>query len=543
MNVLVTGGGIAGLTAALHAHEAGHRVVLVVKDVLGDGATALAQGGIAGAYGPGDSAGAHAADTLTAGSGLSDPGAVRVLVGDAPARIAELIVRGVPFDRDTDGRLRRGLEAAHSAARIAHAGGDATGAAISAALAAQVRAAGIEVREHAALADLLVHDGAVRGARLLADGCFDDVAADAVILATGGAGQLFRHTTAPAVCTGDGVAAALRAGAAVADLEFVQFHPTILATPGPAFLISEAVRGEGAILVDDDGRRFAFDAHPDGELAPRDVVARAIVRRAHEQGGPVRLDATALGAGLLARRFPTIDRVTRERGFDWAREPIPVTPAAHYLMGGVVTDRDGRTSLPGLFAVGEVARTGVHGANRLASNSLLEGAVFGARAAAALGTVPALSGPLSEDAEGDRDETRFPRDRRVSSRSARSTTPNALGSVPPGSLSEDERSETETKRRSHGTTPEQSFSRTDLQTLMWDLVGPLRTPEGLTAALETVLSWRAPQATTLAALEDRNLLEVAESMIRAAIARPASIGAHHVGALSAAPSPALIGAR
>ncbi len=539
MNVLVIGGGIAGLTAALHAHEAGHRVVLVVKDVLGDGATALAQGGIAGAYGPGDSAGAHAADTLTAGSGLSDPGAVRVLVGDAPARIAELIARGVPFDRDADGRLRRGLEAAHSAARIAHAGGDATGAAISAALAAQVRAAGIAVREHAALADLLVHGDAVRGARLLTDGCFDDVAADAVILATGGAGQLFRHTTAPAVCTGDGVAAALRAGAAVADLEFVQFHPTILATPGPAFLISEAVRGEGAILVDDDGRRFAFDAHPDGELAPRDVVARAIVRRAHEQGGPVRLDATALGAGLLARRFPTIDRVTRERGFDWAREPIPVTPAAHYVMGGVVTDRDGRTSLPGLFAVGEVARTGVHGANRLASNSLLEGAVFGARAAAALGTVPALSGPLSEDAEGDRDETRFPRDRRVSSRSARSTTPNALGSVPPGSLSEDAEGDRD-ETRSLDTNP---FSRADLQQLMWDLVGPLRTPEGLTAALETVLSWRAPQATTLAALEDRNLLEVAEAMIRAAIARPASIGAHHVGALSAAPSPALIGAR
>jgi L-aspartate oxidase len=256
------------------------------------------------------------------------------------------------------------------------------------------------------------------------------------VLTSGGAGHLYAHTTNPVGTTGDGIAAALRAGAAVADLEFVQFHPTILAS-GPAFLISEAVRGEGATLLDDDNRRFVFDTHPDGELAPRDVVSRAIARRAAAQGSPVRLDATMLGAETLARRFPTIDRVTRERGFDWSREPIPVTPAAHYLMGGVVTDLDGRTTLPGLFAVGEVARTGVHGANRLASNSLLEGAVFGARAAAALTTERSVS-PRSLD-----DRTR-------------STSP-----LPPISVRGTRR------REALG-----AFSRADLQQLMWDEVGP-----------------------------------------------------------------------
>jgi len=510
LHVLVIGGGIAGLTAALHAHEAGHRVEVVVKDALGDGATALAQGGIAGVYGVdadglADTPAAHAADTLAAGAGLSDAAVVDVLVGEAPARIAELVARGVPFDRDPQGRLLRGLEAAHSAARIAHAGGDATGAAISAALVRAVRDAGIAVREHTMLVDLIVDGAAVRGARLLAAGRTVEVPADAVILATGGAGRLFRHTTAPAVCTGDGIAAALRAGAAVADLEFVQFHPTILAAPGSAFLISEAVRGEGATLIDDDGTRFAFDAHPDGELAPRDVVTRAVVRRAREQGGPVRLDATALGAERLARRFPTIDRVTRERGFDWAREPIPVTPAAHYLMGGVVTDIDGRSTLAGLYAVGETARTGVHGANRLASNSLLEGAVFGARAAAALGTVA----PGPHVGAGVRGQT------------PASIAPDRAGAADP-------------------------FSRAALQDLMWDHVGPLRTAEGLEAARATVRAWRAPEVLTRTAVEDRNLLQVAEAMIDAALARPVSVGAHHLLASShpvpvADPAPALIG--
>ncbi|MDR2320103.1 MAG: L-aspartate oxidase, partial [Microbacterium sp.] len=494
LHVLVIGGGIAGLTAALHAHEAGHRVEVVVKDALGDGATALAQGGIAGVYGAdpdgtADSPALHAADTLAAGAGLSDAAVVDVLVSEAPARIAELVARGVPFDRDPQGRLLRGLEAAHSAARIAHAGGDATGAAISAALVRAVRDADIAVGEHTMLVDLIAEDGVARGARLLSAGRILDVSADTVILATGGAGRLFRHTTAPAVCTGDGIAAALRAGAAVADLEFVQFHPTILAAPGPAFLISEAVRGEGATLIDDDGVRFAFDAHPDGELAPRDVVTRAVVRRAREQGRPVRLDATALGAERLAHRFPTIDRVTRERGFDWAREPIPVTPAAHYLMGGVVTDVDGRTTLPGLYAVGETARTGVHGANRLASNSLLEGAVFGARAAAALGTV-APDPRILADVVADLPER-----------------PAAIDDLD----------------RAPAADP---FSRAALQDLMWDLVGPLRTAEGLEEARTTVLGWQPSEDLTRSAVEDRNLLQVAAAMIDAALARPVSVGAH-----------------
>lgn len=482
MNVIVVGSGIAGLTAAMHAHESGHVVTLVTKGALGDGSTGFAQGGVAGVYGAGDSAQQHARDTLDAGAGLSDPAAVSILVAEGAARIAELIARGVAFDRSPDGQLLLGREAAHSHARIVHAGGDATGAAIARALSAAVRASGITVVENAFLVDLVVVDGAARGIRTLVDGTLGGLDAEAVILATGGAGHLYAHTTNPAGTTGDGIAAALRAGADVADLEFVQFHPTILDS-APAFLVSEAVRGEGATLIDADGRRFMFDVHPDGELAPRDVVSRAIARQAAAQGSPVRLDATMLGATTLASRFPTIDRVTRERGFDWAHEPIPVTPAAHYLMGGIVTDLDGRTSIPGLFAVGEVARTGVHGANRLASNSLLEGAVFGARAAAAL-SMPA-SAPLPAPTRRE--------DAPLSDRTATSL-----------------------------------FSRPALQQLMWDHVGLLRTDDGLAQALDVIRSWRAtaPAPRDVAAHEDANLLLLAEETVSAALRRTASVGAH-----------------
>jgi len=497
VNVVVVGSGIAGLTAALHAAEAGHRATLVTKDALGGGCTPLAQGGVAGVYGPDDSTEQHAADTLTAGGGLSDPTAVDALVHDGSARIAELISRGVAFDRAADGTLLLGREAAHTHARIVHAGGDATGAAISRALVAQVRASAVDVIEHALLVDLLAPGDIVRGIRMLRDEEIVELAADAVILATGGAGQLYAHTTNPLGATGDGIAAAIRAGAAVADLEFVQFHPTVLAA-GDAFLISEAVRGEGATLVDDERRRFVFDTHPDGELAPRDVVARAVARQAAAQGSPVRLDATMISAARLAERFPTIDRVTRERGFDWAREPIPITPAAHYLMGGVATDLHGRTSVAGLFAAGEVACTGVHGANRLASNSLLEAAVFGARAAA-----------------------------------------SASASHPP--------------LRSHFSpvSPAQSgknrdldvgvFSRAALQQLMWAHVGLQRTPDGLAGALNVLRAWRATSSapSTRTEYEDANLLLVAEATASAALARTASVGAHHV---SAEHEPALIGA-
>jgi len=494
MNVVVVGSGIAGLTAALHAHEAGHQVTIVTKGVLGDGCTRLAQGGVAGIYGPGDSAAQHAADTIDAGAGLSDPAAVNLLVADGAERIGELIARGVAFDRTADGALQLGREAAHHHARIVHAGGDATGAAISAALVAAVRRTPVTVIEQALLTDLIADDRGVRGIRLLLDAAVTELAADAVILATGGAGHLYAHTTNPAGTTGDGIAAALRIGATVADLEFVQFHPTILAA-GPAFLISEAVRGEGAALIDRDGRRFTFDSHPAGELAPRDVVSRAIARQASAQGTPVRLDATMLGAERLAARFPTIDRVTRERGFDWSREPIPVTPAAHYLMGGVATDLDGRTTVPGLFAVGEVARTGVHGANRLASNSLLEGAVFGARAAAALTTDRVVSLRPPEDRGSER------------------SVPSDV--VERGAQRRDE------------THP--AFTRAALQQLMWDEVGLLRTGAGLAHALETVRAWTAaaPAPTGVTEHEDANLLLLAEATVEAALARTASVGAHH----------------
>lgn len=493
MNVVVVGSGIAGLTAALHAHEAGHAVTVVTKGALGEGCTPLAQGGVAGVYGPGDSADQHAADTLAAGAGLADSSAVTALVADASARIAELIARGVAFDRSSTGELLLGREAAHSHARIVHAGGDATGAAITAALVAETRRADVTVVEHSFLVDLVREAGAVRGIRLLVDGTSSILPADAVILATGGAGQLFAHTTNPAGSTGDGIAAALRAGAAVSDLEFVQFHPTVLAA-GPPFLVSEAVRGEGATLLDSDGRRFVFDSHPDGELAPRDVVARAIARQASAQSDPVRLDARMLDAERLARRFPTIDRVTRDRGLDWSSEPIPVTPAAHYLMGGVVTDLHGRTTIPGLFAIGEVARTGVHGANRLASNSLLEGAVFGARSAQALGapwpSLPTVTAPVA-----------------------------ALPVATDG-------------RSAAGST---SFGRAALQDLMWRSVGLLRSDEGLVHARDTIRDWTAdrPLPRTRSEHEDANLLLLAAATTSAALARTLSVGSHHRDAVAA----------
>lgn len=490
MNVVVVGSGIAGLTTALHAHEAGHAVTIVTKGALGDGCTGYAQGGVAGIYGVGDSAAQHAADTMDAGAGLSHAAVVDVLVRDGATRIAELIRRGVAFDRSPDGELLLGREAAHRHARIVHAGGDATGAAIARALVAAVRDVDITVVDRAFLADLIVENGIVRGIRVVVDGVTSELSADAVVLATGGAGHLYAHTTNPLGTTGDGIAAALRIGAAVADLEFMQFHPTVLAD-GSAFLVSEAVRGEGATLIDADGRRFVFDSHPDGELAPRDVVARAIARQSARQGSSVRLDATTIGERRLAERFPTIDRLTRERGLDWAAEPVPVTPAAHYLMGGIVTDLDGRTSVPGLFAVGEVARTGVHGANRLASNSLLEGAVFGARAAAALGTPWQQSGVA---------------------------LPAPAPLVPP--LGESD--------AAGGAALGAEFSREALQRLMWDHVGLLRSDEGLRHAAATVDVWisAVSEPASVAEREDANLLLLARATASAALARTESVGAH-----------------
>jgi L-aspartate oxidase len=389
-DVVVVGSGVAGLTAALHAARAGS-VLLVTKVLVDAGSTRWAQGGVAAALGTDDTPEEHLQDTLAAGVGLCDVDAVRVLTSEGPARLQELVALGAAFDRDPDGALALTREGGHHRNRIAHAGGDATGMEVQRALVAAVRdCARIRLVEHALVLDLLrTGDGHAAGVTLhvLGEGTEDGVGAvhaRAVVLATGGLGQVYSATTNPPVSTGDGVALALRAGAEVADLEFVQFHPTALwlgPTEGQQFLVSEAVRGEGAFLVDAAGRRvIGPDDHPLADLAPRDVVAKAIHRRMREQGvDHVYLDARHLGAERLARRFPTILARCREAGIDPAAEPVPVAPAAHYASGGVRTDLHGRTRVPGLYACGEVACTGVHGANRLASNSLLEGLVFAGR--------------------------------------------------------------------------------------------------------------------------------------------------------------------
>lgn len=413
--IVVVGAGIAGLCAALAAAgdsrlgseglSAGGRasipkngtyrpqeVLLVCKDKFVESNTYHAQGGVATAIFNDDSPALHATDTMAAGHGLCDRTAVDILTDEGARRVRELIGDGWHVDRDGEGHVLRGLEAAHCRSRVVHAGGDATGKVLELDVSAMVREnPNITVLEHAFLNDVLVRDGHVAGVRLAVRDAQDGVETrvvdtDRVVLATGGAGRLFPYTTNPAVATGDGLAAAIRAGAQVADLEFYQFHPTALAI-GEHFLVSEAVRGEGAVLLDEHGRRFMADIDPKAELAPRDVVARANFRTMQAQGGkPIMLDVSPMGkenpdlAEFLRHRFPTIDAYTRSLGFDWSKEPIPVAPAAHYWMGGIRTDLFGRASIPGLYAAGECARTGVQGANRLASNSLLEGMVYGYRA-------------------------------------------------------------------------------------------------------------------------------------------------------------------
>ncbi|MGW5190899.1 L-aspartate oxidase [Kribbella sp. NPDC004138] len=406
VDVVVIGSGVAGLTAALKARELGS-VLVVTKDVVASGSTQWAQGGIAAALDPEDSPEEHLQDTLVAGAGLSDPEAVRVLVTEGPDAVRDLIELGARFDTMADGEISLGREGGHHRNRIAHAGGDATGAEIERALVAAVkRAKDIRLIEHALVLDLLTAaDGAIAGVTLhvMGEGQLDGVGAirtRVVILASGGLGQLYAATTNPSVSTGDGMALALRAGAKVRDLEFVQFHPTVLwlgkSAKGQQPLVSEAVRGEGAFLVDHTGKRFMQGQHELADLAPRDIVAKAIMRQMLATGKDhVYLDARHFGDEKWRVRFPTILASCRSHGIDPVRELIPVAPACHYSSGGVWTDLNGLTSVPGLYACGEVACTGVHGANRLASNSLLEGLVFARRIAAHLADgLPARREPV-----------------------------------------------------------------------------------------------------------------------------------------------------
>jgi L-aspartate oxidase len=485
---LVIGSGIAGLRAALSLAEVG-RVVLLTKADPRESNTGYAQGGIAAAIGTDDSPDLHASDTIGAGDGLCVPEAVDVLVHDGPRYVRELIEWGVTFDAEADGRPALGREAAHSVRRVLHVR-DATGRSIGHVLWHLVSShPKVQVFDQALAMSIEAANGVCCGATFLdRDGRVQHVRASRTLVASGGAGHVFRETTNPAIATGDGIAMAFEAGARVADLEFIQFHPTALNVAGaPRFLLSEALRGEGAWLVNQAGERFVQRYEPAGDLASRDLVSRAIVREVQRTGAPVFLTMSHLDPDYVRRRFPTITQACARAGFDLATDRIPVSPAAHYVMGGIETDLHGRTSIEGLFAAGEAACTGVHGANRLASNSLLEGLVFGARAADAMKAraAPAsLQATLAEPVG----------------------PPNEGGSVP---------------------------SASDVRDLMWRHAGLVRSGQSLQPLVERLSGWRAAVARARAAAAgDREMRRVASLVTvglliaRAALRRDESRGGH-----------------
>jgi L-aspartate oxidase len=486
---VVVGAGIAGLRAAIGLAAEGARVLVVTKEALGESNTHYAQGGIAVAMSGPEDVALHLEDTVSAGDGLVNREAARVLVEEGPLRVDELLRWGTAFDREA-GKLMLTREGAHSRSRILHAHGDATGAEIGRSLLRHARSVErIDLLEWTTTVDLVTDGGVVAGVQLLdREGAWTEVRARAVLLASGGAGQVYSDTTNPAVATGDGIAMAWRAGAAIADMEFYQFHPTALSLPGvPRFLLSEALRGEGAFLRNVRGERFMERYHPLLELAPRDVVARAITREGmgpRDEALPVYLDMRHVTGIDPHTRFPGISAFLGQHGLDLRRDLIPVRPAAHYLMGGVRTDVQGRTSLKGLYAAGEVACTGVHGANRLASNSLLEGLVFGARAA------EAMSGenPLTRNPTGSAQPC---------------GEPEAAGDF--------------------------AGLREKLQLSMWQKAGLLRDAAGLESGLAEVrqLSREIPGQFSRARLELRNLQTVGDLILRSALARQESRGAHY----------------
>ena len=495
---LIIGSGIAGLRAAAELSAAGD-VLILTKAEPGEGNTGHAQGGIAAAVGPGDSPDLHGADTLAAGDGLCDERAVQALVEDGPRFVRELMDWGARFDRGADGQPSLAIEGAHSVRRVLHAR-DATGREIGSVLYTRISALpGVRAHAHARVVDLLVEHGRCTGVKFLADdGGIGIGRAKAVLLATGGAGHVYRDTTNPPVATGDGIAMAYRGGARVADLEFVQFHPTALMLPGePRFLLSEALRGEGARLLNAEGEPFMERYDPAGDMASRDRVARGIVRET-ERTGAVYLSMEHLDPAFVHSRFPLISEACKRVSLDLARDRVPIGPAAHYVMGGVQTDIDGRTSIPGLYAAGEVACTGVHGANRLASNSLLEGLVFGARAGCAMRDDAAEVWPMESPKIIEFDASRH---RRVEAA-------DDCGS---------------------------EVTVAEVQDLMWRQVGLFRDRDGLARALAVLdPAWRSLDARIAggepldaATWREASILTVARLIARAALRREESRGGHY----------------